>query len=78
MKFDEKDMSESFEDSLDRGEVGINIMADVGSGFVTVNLGTKVQFLSFDKIEAMYIDEEIIKAAKQLPDRPMAELDPPN
>ena len=33
------------EDQHDRGDIGINLMADLGSGYVTINLGTKVQFV---------------------------------
>jgi hypothetical protein len=51
----------------DRGEIGINIMADVKSGYVTINLGTKVQCMAIDNADALEFVEDLIEAANKLP-----------
>jgi len=61
-------MSKQKQGPVDRGEIGINIMADVKSGYVTINLGTKVQCIAIDKADALEFAEDLIEAANQLPD----------
>ncbi len=61
-------MSKQEDGPVDRGEIGINIMADISSGYVTINLGTKVQCMAMDKADALEFAEDLVEAANQLPD----------
>ena len=60
-------MSENDRGLVDRGEIGINLMADVKSGCVTINLGTKVQCMAMNKSDALEFAEDFINAANRLP-----------
>ena len=61
-------LSEQDEEPVITGVHEMNLMADVKSGHVTINLGEPVQYMVFDRWDAIRFADRLRDAANKLPE----------